>query len=127
MDSKSLLCSILLLAAFSSAEAAPAPALFADPIVAKGKGGEVRQSQIDEAFTSFKASRAAAGQSVPRSLDKDLQTQIVDKLIATQLFLARATTEDKATGKELGEKFLKETKAKTSSDAAFKRQLLALG
>ena len=66
--------------------------LFADPIVAKGKGVEVHQSQVDDAWTSFKANRAAAGDPVIPGAAPKIRRQIVEKLVSTQLLLGKATT-----------------------------------
>ncbi len=34
------------------------------PIIAKGKGVEIRQSQLDDAFVAFRANLTARGQSI---------------------------------------------------------------
>ena len=40
-------------------------ALFGDPVIVKGKGFEIKQSQLDGVMDSIKARAAAAGQTVP--------------------------------------------------------------
>ena len=40
----------------------PFASLFDDPVVARGKGVEVRQSQVEEAYTAFKAQMAIRNQ-----------------------------------------------------------------
>ena len=40
-------------------------ALFGDPVIAKGKGFEIKQSQLDEVMDAIKAKAAAQGQTVP--------------------------------------------------------------
>ena len=40
-------------------------ALFGDPVIAKGKGFEIKQSQLDEVMDGIKAKAAAQGQTVP--------------------------------------------------------------
>src|ERR1051325_2700559 len=63
--------------------------LFADEVVAKGKGLEVRRSQLDEAIMAFKANRAAAGQPVPEGMQPEVEAQMLDRLMGTPLFPAR--------------------------------------
>ncbi|MGV3771739.1 MAG: peptidylprolyl isomerase [Verrucomicrobiales bacterium] len=104
-----------------------ADSLFGDRVIAEGRNVEVKQSELDEALTTFKGTRAAAGQPVPPQSTPQITGQILDKLIATDIFLSRATPEDKTTGTQEGEKFLKETMSSSPSEEAFKRRLLAQG
>src|SRR5262245_34200546 len=69
--------------------------LFSDNIVAKGKGFEIRQSQVDEEFLAFKGNRAALGETVPEDMRSKIEADILDKLISTRLLLQRATPQDK--------------------------------
>jgi peptidyl-prolyl cis-trans isomerase C len=101
--------------------------LFADPIVAKGKGVEIKNSQVEEAFLAFKGSRAAAGQNVPPAIVPEVQKQILDKLIATRLCLNRAIAADQVTGKEIADKFVADLQQKNASEAAFRSRLIAEG
>ncbi len=101
--------------------------LFGDNIVAKGKGIEVKQSQVDEMYLAFKGHRAAMGQAVPDNLRPQIEADIIEKLIATQLFLSRATAQDKTKAKEIADAFLAEQKKQVASEESFRRQLLAVG
>ncbi|MDX1951772.1 MAG: peptidylprolyl isomerase [Verrucomicrobiota bacterium] len=124
---RSLAATICFLAACSILPLFAAAPLFEDKILAKGKGVEVRSSQVEEALIAFKANRAASGQPVPRSQEKAIEKEILDRLISTQLFLARAKPEDEARGKEMARKFIEENKSKAPSEAAFYRQIRAGG
>ena len=128
--SKSLLSKIvlvLLLAVVPSRSQQGSTPLFDDPVLAKGKGVEVLQSELDEAVIAFKAARAAAGEQLhPRDDDK-ARTQLLAKLVAAELCLARATDADKQKGQELAESLIADNLKKVSSEASFKRQLLAMG
>lgn len=119
----------LLALAASAAEVAGAKtaSLFADPVVARAKGIEIKQSQLEEAFVAFKANLAARGQTVPENQRLDREVQLLDRLIVTQLLVSRATDADKTKAKELAEKFVAQSKKATSSDEMFYRQLKALG
>jgi parvulin-like peptidyl-prolyl isomerase len=106
--------------------AAPAP-FFPDTVVAKGAGFEIKRSQVDEMYLAFKGHRAAMGQVVPDDLRPQIESDIVDKLIATQLFLLRATEPDKATAKQIADSFIAEQKKQALSEESYRRQLLAVG
>src|SRR6478609_11022286 len=85
----------------ASAPAKPAPKmsdLFPDGIIAKGKGVEVKRSQLDDAMVSIKSSFAARGQDLPPDEMSRLEQQILDRLIQIQILLLRATDSDKAAG-----------------------------
>jgi parvulin-like peptidyl-prolyl isomerase len=100
---------------------------FPDAIVAKGKGLEIKRSQVDEMFLAFKGHRAAMGQVIPDNMRPQIEADIIDKLIATQLFLRRATEQDKATAKGIADSFLADQKKAAPSEESFRRQLLAVG
>jgi peptidyl-prolyl cis-trans isomerase C len=101
--------------------------LFSDKIVAEGKGFQIRQSQVDEMYIAFKGHRAAVGEAVPEDARARVESEILEKLIATQLFLHRATEQDKSTAKQIADKFLADQKKNVPSDDSFRRQLLAVG
>lgn len=101
--------------------------LFPDGVVARGKGFEIRQSQVDEMYLAFKGHRAAMGELVPDDLRPRIEADIIEKLIATQLFLRRATEQDKTTAKTIADSFLAEQKKQVPSENSFRRQLLAVG
>src|ERR1041384_1981790 len=95
--------------------------LFADTVVAKGKGIEVKQSQVDEMYLAFKGQRAAMGQQVPDNARPRVEADILDKLIAMQLFMARATDKDKAKAKEIAESFLADQRKQAPSEESYRR------
>jgi peptidyl-prolyl cis-trans isomerase C len=101
--------------------------LFEDKVVAKGKGVEVKQSAVDEAIIALKASMAAQGQQFPEAKRDALQTNILDRLVMTQLIVARGTAEDQLEAKKQAEKFVDEVKKRLPNEEAFKRRLDANG
>jgi peptidyl-prolyl cis-trans isomerase C len=101
--------------------------LFSDQVVARGKGFQIKQSQVDELFIAFRSHRAAIGQEVAPSLRPDIEADILDRLIATQLFLQKATEQDKVQAREIGNAFIAEQKKLALSEESFRRQLLAVG
>ncbi len=118
---------ILLFAASPARTLGAAKSLFEDKVLVKSKTFEIKDSQFEEAFIAYKAGRIASGQDVPESAIKELQTQLLQTLIVTKLFLARATPEDQKNGEEIGKKFIDEQKKHFSSEASFNRQLVASG
>jgi parvulin-like peptidyl-prolyl isomerase len=101
--------------------------LFDDPILARGKGVLVKRSLVDEMYAAFRANRAAAGQTIPPGDRPRIEVDILDKLIATQLCLSRATPADQTKGRQIAGEFIAEQMKQVPSEESFKRQLLALG
>jgi peptidyl-prolyl cis-trans isomerase C len=126
-----------LLIAFASGAAETKPgtpastsltaSLFPDQVVAKGKWFEIKQSEVDDMFITFKANRAALGQRVPEADRSRIEADILDKLIATQLFLRRATDADREKAKSLSEELIGEQMKQAPSEESFNRQLVAVG
>jgi peptidyl-prolyl cis-trans isomerase C len=121
--------------------AAPAPAdaaaptkpaqkpsdLFPDVVVAKGKGIEIKRSQLDDAMVSIKSAFAARNQDLPPDEMNRLEQQVLDRLIQIQILLGKATDSDKAAGKETSDKRIEAIKARAGSDEALNRQLISVG
>jgi parvulin-like peptidyl-prolyl isomerase len=74
--------------------------LFGDSVIAKGKGVEVKRSQLDEEFIRVKAQAAANRQPLTSEQSTMLERQILDGLIQLRLLLTKATEADLAKGKE---------------------------
>ncbi len=121
------LAAILLLTLAAIPSASAQNQLFADPIAAKGKGFEIKRSEVEEAYLKFKANAAANGQTVPDTQREDIEKRITDRLVILRVVSARATAEDKAESAKKAEKFMEDTKQQASSEASFKRQLTAMG
>ena len=101
--------------------------LFGDETIARGKGLEVKQSQLDEAFIAYKANLVSRNQNVPEEQRTMREAQLLDRLITTQLLINRVNDADRVRGRELAEKFQAETRKGAGDDAAFDRQLRAMG
>ncbi|MBI3418154.1 MAG: peptidylprolyl isomerase [Verrucomicrobia bacterium] len=104
-----------------------AKAGFTDEIVAKGKGCEVKRSQVDEAFILHKANAAAQGETIAEADREMVESRLLDRLIYTQLLIAKSTEAEKVKGKETAEKIIAEYKSQAPSEEAFNRRLTALG
>ena len=101
--------------------------LFGDPVLARGKGIEIKRSALEDAYIALKANRAARNE---RLLERDRrlqEAQLLDRLIVTQLMINRATAGDRAAAAVLADKFLAEAKKAALSEEAFQVQLKAMG
>jgi parvulin-like peptidyl-prolyl isomerase len=112
---------------FDRPHAATAAPLFKDTVVARGKGFEIKQSQVDEMYLSFKGHRAALGQVISDDMRPRIESDIIEKLIATRLFVLHATEQDRANAKNIAATFIAEQKKNAPSEESFRRQLLAVG
>ena len=101
--------------------------LFGDEVIARGKNVEVKRSQLEEAFTAFKANLAARGQQMREDQRLGQEAQLLQRLIVTQILTNRVTDADRKLAKELGEKFTADSKKGATSEEAFNRQLKAMG
>ncbi|MEK7707615.1 MAG: peptidylprolyl isomerase [Verrucomicrobiota bacterium] len=101
--------------------------LFGDPVIAKGKGVEVKRSQLDSALIGIKSAAAARGQTVSPEQTRMLEQQVLQRLIQIQLMLGKATDADKTKGKETVEKQLALILKRAGSEEALNRQLKSVG
>jgi peptidyl-prolyl cis-trans isomerase C len=132
-----LACGLLLGASLEAAAADTPPksskpnlsieSLFSDKVVAKAKAFEVKQSEVDEMYITFKANRAAMGERVPETLRSKIEADMIEKIIATRLCLARATEPDRVKAKQTADQLVAEQMKQAPSEASFNRQLIALG
>ena len=110
--------------------AAPAAAgtnLFPDKVVARGKGFEVKRSQIEEVYTGYRAAAAAQGQVLPEARRSEIESNILDQIIVTRVLFGRATDADRATAKTNSQETFDQYRQRAPSEEAFARQLQANG
>jgi peptidyl-prolyl cis-trans isomerase C len=101
--------------------------LFGDDVIVRGKGVEVKRSHLEAAYVAYRANLAARGQQIPEDQRTGREAQLLERLVVTQLLAQRATDEDRKMAKELGDRFLEESKKGAVSEESFYRQLKALG
>jgi parvulin-like peptidyl-prolyl isomerase len=111
----------------NSAPAATMASLFGDPVIAKGKGVEVKQSALDEVVLGIKSAAAARNQTIPPQQLMGIESQMLNRLIQIQLLLQKSTDADRAAGAAKAEQQLTNLLARAGSQAAFDRQLKAVG
>src|SRR5207247_9985597 len=81
-----LMAALVVQAAEATKAATPQPAidaksLFPDDTLCKGKGIEVKRSQVDEAFVQFKANLTERGQVLPEGNRALVASQLLDQLV----------------------------------------------
>src|SRR5688572_28197349 len=113
----------LLLAAVGCVSAFAADDFAVGPILAKGKGLEIRRSQLDDAFVAFRANLAARGQTVAEARREPAEAQLLDRMIVTQLLVNKAAAADKENAKTNATKFFNESRRMADSDQDFARHL----
>ncbi len=98
-------------------------ALFGDPVIAQGKGFEIKRSELDQVMSGAKANAAAQGQQLP----PDFQIQILNQLIYIQLLQQKATDADRAAGQKDADLQFTNILKHFGSPEALERQLTAVG
>jgi len=96
-------------------------------ILARGKGVEVTQAELDDAFINLRGAMAAQGRPFPEQQRAVFEKQLLEKLALTKLLMSKATDADKTKAKEKVSKILNEEKARAKSDARFEAQIRAAG
>ncbi len=113
-----------------SAPAKPAakPAeLFADSVVAKGKGVEVKRSQLDDEVIRVKSQVAARGQAISPEQSSLLEKQVLQQLIQFQLIKTKATDADNADAKKEATKLWEDAKTQLGGEESLNLRLKGQG
>jgi peptidyl-prolyl cis-trans isomerase C len=109
----------------SAASADTSANLFADPVVATGKGFEIKRSQVDDAFVNYSAAEAARGGSIPAADRANVRSKLLDHLIIDHILLQMATPGEKTeTQKKVDDAI---NQARTNSPETFEAQIKATG
>jgi parvulin-like peptidyl-prolyl isomerase len=91
-------------------------AISGNPVVARSKGFEIRQSEMDQVLATARA------QNPQDELPPDAEIHVLDQLIEIQLVLQKATDAEKAEGKKKADQRFADI-LKTLSAAEFERRL----
>jgi parvulin-like peptidyl-prolyl isomerase len=98
-------------------------ALFGDPVIVKGKGFEIKQSELDQVLTGAKANAAAQGQQLP----PEFTVAILNQIVTINTLLQKANDADRAAGKIEADTQFTNLVKRFGSQEAFERQLKAVG
>lgn len=121
-----LLAATALLALHSPAVAAPAD-LFPDSTVARGHEFEIKRSELEQAYLAFAAQEASRGRPIPPLRRKQVEADVLDRLIVTRLLARRATEEDRKSAREKTDQALEQARKESASETSFQRRLQAMG
>src|SRR4051812_42553900 len=99
--------------------------LFPDKVVAKGKGFEIKDSELEESFIAYKASLAARRQTLPETQRDLVEAQVLDRMIMTKILLGKATEADRTRAKDVTDKFIANTKKQFPTEERFNQELKA--
>jgi peptidyl-prolyl cis-trans isomerase C len=102
-------------------------ALFDDPVIAKGKGFEIKRSELDEVMMGVKSTAAARGQTIPPGQLTQIESQLLDRLIQDQLLLQKATDADRTNGVQKASSQMKALLERFGSQEVLERQMKAVG
>jgi peptidyl-prolyl cis-trans isomerase C len=102
-------------------------ALFGDPIIVKGKGFEIKRSELDQVVTGLKSAAASHGQALPPAQLTQIEGQLLGRLIQVQLLLQKATDADKSNGVQKADLQMKALLERAGSQEVLDRQLKAVG
>ena len=100
--------------------------LFADAVIAKGKGVEVKRSQLDEMLAGLKSRFAAQGQKPSPADLPMMEKSCLDTLLQVQLFKSQATDADKAKAREVADKRLESIKKSSPSEEILATRLKSI-
>ena len=115
------------LADTNATPAATMASLFGDPVIAKGKDFEIKQSELDEVVLGIKSAAAAHNETIPQEQMMTIEAQMLNRLIQIQILLQKSTDADKADGKSKADLQISNLLAHAGSQEAFDRQLKAVG
>jgi parvulin-like peptidyl-prolyl isomerase len=102
-------------------------ALFGNPVIAKGKGFEIKQSDLDEVMTGIKTAAVMRNQSIPPEQLKTIEAEMLNRLIQVQVLLQQATDADRVEGNKMADLQMKALLERAGSQEALDHQFLALG
>lgn len=101
--------------------------LFGDPVIVKGKGIEIKRSELDSVLLNAKSAAAARGQNIPPQYISLVEQQLLARIIQVKLLLNSATDADRIAGKERAEKRLDALFKRAGSDEMLNLQLKTMG
>lgn len=124
--------SLLLIASPRNAKAADGEQndssdLFPEKILASGKNFKVTRDEFDRAFIFIKANKASLGIPVQGRQQDELESQLLDKLIATKLVLARARPSEREEGEQFIQRQWDALEKQLGSKEAVQRHIIASG
>jgi parvulin-like peptidyl-prolyl isomerase len=101
--------------------------LLPDVVIARGKGFEIKRSQLDQAIINARANAASRGQEIPAEQIPLLEKQALDDMILLKLLNSVATADQKAEAQREAETNFAQMKKQWPTEELMVRQLKASG
>jgi peptidyl-prolyl cis-trans isomerase C len=101
--------------------------IFPDPVVATGKGFEIKNSQLNEAFLSYSAKVEASGNSIAEDQRSMIRSNLLQHLIISKILMLKATADDKAKTMEMIDNNIDKARKAAPSPEAFNAEIKAKG
>ncbi len=101
--------------------------LFGDDVIARGKGVQVKRSQLEEALAAFRATLALRGQQLSEAQRPYQESQLLQQLVITQVLTNRIKAEDLKPAAGFTAEYIADAKRNATSEEGFKRQLKIMG
>lgn len=120
-------CALLHLPSSSLAAAPDSAALFPDPVIATGKGFEIKRSQLDNALANFSADLARSGRVITDADRPNVRSNLLQHLITDKLLVQRATDEDKTKARQEVNTYIEQVRTNSGSPEGFDAQVKATG
>jgi parvulin-like peptidyl-prolyl isomerase len=112
----------------ATAQTRPGADLFPDPVVATGKGLEIRRSAVEDAFVTEKTIAAQQQHtSIPDSDRPRLESDILQHMIVDKILAQQATDAEKTKTRDQVEKYIAELRKAAGTDERFQFQVKASG
>ena len=112
----------------ASAQDKSAAGLFPDPVVATGKGIEIRRSTVDDAFITEKTLVAQQQNVVIPASDRPrVESDLLQHLVVDKILALKATEDEKARTRDEVAKYIEEIRKAAPSEELFQQQIKASG
>jgi parvulin-like peptidyl-prolyl isomerase len=108
----------------------PAPKLedlLPDPVIARGKGFQVKQSDLDQVVSGLKASARANGTEIPPERLPQVTRELLDGIIQMRILNNLATDDEKARGKAEGDRRYEDIRKQAATEESLSLKLKSVG
>jgi len=112
----------------ASAQDRSADALFPNPVVATGKGIEIKRNEVEDAFVTEKTLVAQQRHVViPESDRPRVESDILEHMVVDKILVQKATEEERAKTRDEAAKYLDDMRKSSPSEELFQQQVKASG
>jgi len=112
----------------ASAQDKSAASLFPDPVVATGKGIEIKRSAVEDAFITEKALVLEQQHiSIPDSDRRRVESDILQQLVVDKILAQKATVDEKARTRDAVEKYLDDRRKAYPSEELYQQEIKLSG